>query len=143
MDTIGFLFLGIRTEEFAILEKFPKVENDMGFNTEIQFTIYEETKEMTCFVSVEFIIKKIKLLKLKVACHFAVKPENWEDFTVENRLIVPKDFLVHLAMIAVGTTRGVLHAKTENTEYQLFAMPLIDVQNVITEDEIFELEATV
>ena len=43
-------------------------------------------------------------------------------------------------MITVGTLRGVLHAKTENTEFNEFFLPTINVTDLIKEDIRFNLD---
>nr|DAC76034.1 TPA_exp: hypothetical protein [Elizabethkingia anophelis]DAC76097.1 TPA_exp: hypothetical protein [Elizabethkingia anophelis] len=78
-------------------------------------------------------------MKLKNIVEFEVKPDDWQNFRNKNKIIIPKDLLAHLAMISVGTTRGVLHSKTEKTDYQLFTLPLIDVVDLIKEDEVVEI----
>ncbi|WP_262906606.1 hypothetical protein [Tenacibaculum finnmarkense] len=41
-------------------------------------------------------------------------------------------------MITVGTTRGVLHSKTDNTIFNEFILPTLNVSQMITEDGEFE-----
>jgi hypothetical protein len=53
---------------------------------------------------------------------------------------VPKDFIRQLLVIAIGTARGVLHTKTENTPFNRFILPVLDATNLIKED--VELEVT-
>jgi len=37
-------------------------------------------------------------------------------------------------MLSVGTARGILHAKTENTPYNEFIIPLINVTEAVKAD---------
>ena len=46
----------------------------------------------------------------------------------------------HLSVITVGTARGVLHAKTENTPFNKFVLPTINVTELVKEDVSFDLE---
>ena len=57
----------------------------------------------------------------------------------KKELIVPKGFISHLVMISIGTTRGVLHSKTENTIYNKFLLPTINVNELIKEDVKFNI----
>jgi hypothetical protein len=43
-----------------------------------------------------------------------------------------------MGMITVGTCRGILHAKTENTKFNQFLIPTINVAELIKEDSVFE-----
>jgi hypothetical protein len=44
-------------------------------------------------------------------------------------------------MITVGTTRGVLYAKTENSPYSKYIVPTINVAEMIEKDAIFEINS--
>jgi len=76
-----------------------------------------------------------------VSCHFKMEESSWNNFiqAKKNKLIVPKDFLAHLAMITTGTTRGVLFAKTESTLFSKFIVPTLNIAEMITEEASFEL----
>ena len=50
---------------------------------------------------------------------------------------LPSGFVCHLAMLAIGTARGVLHAKTENTLFNKYLIPTINVAELIKDDIIF------
>lgn len=55
-------------------------------------------------------------------------------------LTVPKGFLCHLAMLTVGTSRGILHAKTEGTCFNKYVLPVINVTEIIKGDASFSLD---
>ncbi|MPN63841.1 hypothetical protein SDC9_211608 [bioreactor metagenome] len=55
-----------------------------------------------------------------------------------NVLLVPKNFMQHLAVITIGTARGILHAKTENTPFNQYVLPTINVSEMIKDDVTFE-----
>lgn len=57
--------------------------------------------------------------------------------SVTNTLVIPKGFLRHLAMLTVGTSRGILHAKTEGTCFNKYVLPTINVTLIIKEDATF------
>ena len=57
-----------------------------------------------------------------------------------NTLNVPHGFPGHLAMLTGGTTRGILHAKTEGTCYNQYVLPTINVTEIIKEDASFGLD---
>ena len=52
----------------------------------------------------------------------------------------PKGFMAHLAVITVGTTRGVLHAKTENSKFNKYFLPTINVNELVKNDISFALD---
>ncbi|AQW90040.1 hypothetical protein [Elizabethkingia anophelis] len=134
-----FKLLRISTEEFAILEPIHPREEMLEFNLKIHFAISDQDEQIACITVIELSTKLKSILKLKNIVEFEVKPDDWQNFRNKNKIIIPKDLLAHLAMISVGTTRGVLHSKTEKTDYQLFTLPLIDVVDLIKEDEVVEI----
>jgi hypothetical protein len=93
------------------------------------------------FFNVSFLQNKVPFLLLETASHFHVKEESWATFENEEKteLIVSKGFISHLVMLSIGTTRGVLHSKTENTIYNKFLLPTINVNDLIKGDTKFKI----
>jgi hypothetical protein len=77
-------------------------------------------------------------LKIQVASYFEASPESWQQIATdtEGKKIIPVGFLHHLAVIACGTNRGVLHTKTEGTRLNGFILPTINVTTLLKEDFI-------
>lgn len=42
--------------------------------------------------------------------------------------------MAHLTTITTGTLGGIVHAKTENTPYNRFVMPLVNIAEIIKDD---------
>jgi hypothetical protein len=139
--SVGFALTGIKTEQFAIFDKnyAPKKETDLG--TELQFKLDQSNKQIAVFIEFEFMQVKKIFLKIQVSCHFKINDDSWETFVNLNqgKIIIPKGFLSHIAMITTGTTRGVLFAKTEATQFSKFIIPTLNVAEMIQEDATFEI----
>lgn len=136
---VGFALKGIKTEQFAIFEENYAPKKDTGLGTELQFKLDQRNKQMAVFLGFEFMQGKKVFLKIQVSCHFKIEESSWSSFIQENKLIVPKGFLAHLAMITTGTSRGVLFAKTEGTEFSKFIVPTLNVAEMIQEDATFNI----
>jgi len=136
---IGFVLLGIKTEQFAIFEENFSPKKEAGLGTQLQFKLDQENKQIGVFLGFEFIQGKKVFLKIQVSCHFKIEENSWASFVNQNKLIVPKGFLAHLAMITTGTTRGVLFAKTEATPFSTFIIPTLNVAEMIKEDASFDM----
>lgn len=136
---VGFALKGIKTEQFAIFEEnySPKKETSLG--TELQFKLDQNNKQIAVFLGFEFLQGKKVFLKIQVSCHFKIEKSSWSSLIQENKLIVPKGFLAHLAMITTGTSRGVLFAKTEATPFSTFIVPTLNVAEMIKEDVLFDI----
>lgn len=138
---IGFALMAIKTEQFAIFEKNYASKKEIGLTTEIQFKIDKGNTQIGVFLTLEFIQTKKVFIKIQVSCHFKINEESWICFANENesKVIIPKGFLAHLAMITVGTTRGILFSKTEGTQLSSYIVPTINVAEMVKEDAIFDL----
>jgi hypothetical protein len=138
---IFFALQGIKTEQFALLEANCNLKKEAELATEIQFKLDQTNKQIGVFLGFEFLQRKKVFLKIVVSCHFKIQEESWNTNIIlkENKLIVPKDLLAHLAMITVGTSRGILFAKTEGTVFAKFIIPTINVAEMIPEDAIFDI----
>lgn len=141
-EKIGFGLRGITTEQFAILEDNFSKDGDTQFGINIGFGMDTERHSIAPFLKCSFSQNNKRFLILEVACHFEIKEENWNAYynPEKQSLLIPANFARHLAMITVGTTRGVLHAKTEKTEFSKFIIPTINLEEIITEDVEIEKE---
>lgn len=142
-NAITFNLDGIKTEQFAILEEnYNDKKKSVDFGTGIQFMIDSEGKFIGCIVRISFDQGKKSFLKIDVSCHFKIDDSSWDTFINKKQqtLTIPKGFLAHMAMITVGTLRGILFAKTEGTIFNKFIIPTIDVASMIEKDETFSLK---
>lgn len=136
---IGFALQGIKTEQFAIFEENYTPKKEIGLGAGLQFKLDKTNKQIGVFLGFEFMQGKKVFLKIQVSCHFKFEENSWSSFIQENKLIIPKGFLTHLAMITIGTARGVLFAKTEGTSFSKYIIPTINVVEMIKEDALFEI----
>lgn len=143
MKEIGFALRKINTEEFATIEKeiAEEKELDIQLNINSGFGINEESKFLACFLNLQFELDEAPFLILKINCEFELEENTWKSFiSKKNKIKFTKGLLQHLAVITIGTARGILHAKTENTPYNKYFLPTINVEEMITGDEEFSLE---
>ena len=138
---VGFALQGIKTEQFAIFEDQYNPKKETGLGTELQFKLDQKNKQIGVFLGFEFLQGKKIFLKIQVSCHFKIEESSWNTFIKrkEAKLVVPKGFLAHLAMITTGTTRGVLFAKTESSPFSKFIVPTLNVAEMIPEDASFDM----
>jgi hypothetical protein len=81
------------------------------------------------------------VVRFEAAGHFSIEEKGWAAFYNQeaNNITVPQRFMCHLAVLVIGTTRGILHVKTENTPFNRFFVPTINVTETIREDVVIEL----
>jgi hypothetical protein len=143
MKEIGFALRKINTDEFATVERDISEgdEVDVQLNVNSGFGINEGNKFIACFINLQFELDNIPIIILKINCEFAIEEGAWVSFiSKKGKIKFNKKFLQHLAVITVGTARGILHSKTENTPNNNFFLPTINVSEIILEDESFDLE---
>ncbi len=141
IENIGFSLQKITTEQFAIIEAEIDKNKKISLGTQLRFGLDEENKIVGVFVSLKFDQEAIPFLIIETACHFKISNTTWDSLmnkSTRQSISFPQKMATHLAVIAVGTTRGVLHGKTENTKYNEFFLPTINVTNLVSEDLTFE-----
>lgn len=137
-SVVEFSLARIGTEQFAIIEEAFKEGAPVALNTNLRFGIDRSNRVVAVFSQFQFEQERIPFLKVELAVQFAVAEASWQLLLRDEvTTVIPKGFLAHLAMIAVGTARGVLHAKTEGTRFNKFVLPTINVADMVTEDGVF------
>ncbi len=141
-QTLGFILANLQTEQFAIFE-----ENNSGsksdtysINSEMEIGISESEKGVQILLGLTIIQQKKTQIKIEVASDFIIEDAAWNSFCSEEIIILPLDFMQHLTQISIGAIRGILHARTRNTAFNDFLLPLMNVSNLVVEDIHFSLD---
>jgi hypothetical protein len=139
INNIGFSLKKVITEQFAIIEESFNEKGKIRLNTSFRFAADDEQKYIAVFSSFVFDSEEKPFLIIEASCHFSIIDSAWIEMlnSETNTLIVPKGFLCHLAMLTVGTSRGILHAKTEGTCFNQYIIPTINVTEIIKSDASF------
>jgi hypothetical protein len=141
-NNIGFSLKRLTTEQFAIIDSLYKDSDAIEMKTSVRFGLDSSKKMIAVFFNVSFFQNNAPFLILETASHFHVLDDSWNSFEdIKNsELTIPKNFISHLVMLSIGSTRGVLHAKTENTMFNKFLLPTINVNELIKEDVKFVMD---
>ena len=134
---ISFRLIKIETLQFAVLSD-NAIGDAYNVNSGFEFGISSDKTKIRC--KGEFVFVSLEgnpIMKLETACHFGILLSDVERLKQEdNTYKIPVGFLQHLAMIVVGTARGILFAKTENTAVNQLYLPLINLTDAIKNDFI-------
>jgi hypothetical protein len=137
---ISFRLLNIVTEQFATFE-IENIPENNDLKSELQFSINPENRVVACRMKFQFLHENQPIVVLSVVCNFDVEESSWNSNIVSNKkIILPRHFLEHLCVITVGTSRGILHTKTENTFFNKFMIPTLDVSTLVEKDVVFEIK---
>lgn len=142
VNEIGFALAKITTEQFAVIET--NFSEGTKPKLRVNFHFASDAQKMLIGIlgHFRFDCDGKPFLVVEAGCHFNIQPDSWSMLVnkEKNALSVPKGLLQHLGAITVGTVRGILHAKTENTKFNRFHLPAINLAEIITEDKVFNLE---
>ena len=138
---LNFKFINIKTNEFAIIEKDYLKDGISSLNSSLNFRADPDKKIIGVKTKFQFEQKEKPILIIAITCTFGINNKSWQKILSKesNALVLPKNFAAHLVLLAVGTTRGVLHEKTENTPFNRFILPPINVTKLIKEDVTIKL----
>ncbi|MEK7719911.1 MAG: hypothetical protein AAB347_09930 [Bacteroidota bacterium] len=131
---IRFSLAKISTDQFAIIPGSFKIGEAVNLKTSLQFGSDKENKLISIKASFQFEQQTIPFLIIEASCFFMIEPNDWNTFILESEVIVPKSIITHFVMLAVGTVRGILHAKTEGTNFNGFVIPTINVTELVAGD---------
>ncbi len=138
---IEFSLADIHTEQFAIIESAYNEGEAENIQLQSSFKFGFNETDKTIHLSPRFSFDQdAPFLILEIACVFKIADESWvKIFSEEGKSVtLPKGFAAHLAAISVGVARGVLHAKTEQTAFTKFMLPLFNVAENISEDVVLK-----
>lgn len=135
--SIPFKIVKVEENQFAVFEETLAIKERI--QQQIGFGFGADTENNIIAVSMNFVLHKQNqpLLKLEITCYFEMEQQVFQDKLVEaDEIVLPCGFAKHLAMIAIGTARGILFANTKNTDFNKYIMGLINIDKIFSEDII-------
>ena len=141
VNKVGFALKKVTTEQFAIIESSFQKGEPIELKANLRFGVNFDSKNVSVYFSTNLEQKKTPFLIIEVGCHFNIEDSAWTNFFNKDKseLTIPKGFIGHLVMLTIGTARGVLHSKTENTPFNEFLLPTLNVNNMVKQDISFKL----
>ena len=127
MKDIKYSLRGVSIDQFAT--PFEPASNDFVVNINIPIKTNYQEHAIAIGANVQFVEKGKVFMVAEAFCHYQIEPDCWRELSAADSkdVVLPKGFINSLAGIAVSTVRGVLCAKTENTPFARFFVPLIMV----------------
>lgn len=138
---VPFALSKIQTLEFAILEKSYSQNEEVQITQEFNFSVDPLNKQVGIAPRHEY-IQQSPFLILEVRCVFTIAEVAWNKWmdTAKGTFTLPRNIATHMAVLSVGTARGVLHAKTEGNYFNMFVLPTWNLSKVILDDFVIALE---
>lgn len=145
-DQISFGLRKITTEQFAIIENaFDKDNQNIQIGNGLRFGFNTENRVVTVLLSVNFSQDKGPFLILEIGCYFEIFKDHWDNIYNADlgEIKLPVALASHLVVLSMGTLRGVLYAKLENTPFNMFLLPTINVTEMVKEDVVIKTKDSV
>ena len=138
MGNIAFYMSQIKIEQFAVL--IDEISEDLGINVSFGVQISDDYKSVRMLTQIRYAQEDSVHLMLDLVCIFNISDQSIEEVTNGNKIVLPRGFLVHMAIHSIGTARGVLHCKTEGKKVNILVLPPINVDSMFPEDLEFVME---
>lgn len=137
---IPFALKSINTEQFATIRNAYKGEDNVSISTGFNFGVNKEENAILVVFNLSFDSQEQPFIILNISCEFDIRQDAFDSFKNKKNdtIKIPKGLLTHLAVITVGTARGILHEKLANSEFNRFILPTIDIADLIQQDLVFE-----
>lgn len=133
-QSISFRINHIETLQFAILQETVN-ENALSLSAAFGFGVDSDARMVRCTYRYEFFSDHKRAMVIETAMDFILEEVSFKNQILkEDKCVLPKTFATHLAMILVGTTRGILFEKTKGTSLNAFPMPTVNVTESIAND---------
>lgn len=139
MPTTEFQWVAINTERFAIFENHFIPNKKVELSSSCEFMMDTESKRVAVFVSFNFTCAQNTIIELEVNCHFEIDKNSCTNFSQDDAIRIPLGFARHLCMLTIGTARGILHSKIENTSFKSFILPTINLAELVKEEIFFKI----
>jgi hypothetical protein len=135
-NEIKFGLRKITTGQFATIDSVQVYEDAIRLNFGFGFGINEDFRIVGCNAKFEFLSKEVPFIVLNVMCDFEIETESWTNLinTDLKTINLPVPLITHLAVLTVGTARGILHCKTENTAFNKYFLPPLNVTESLKTD---------
>lgn len=129
---VNFRMTRIHVNQFAILND--SVNDKDSVELECGLGFYASEKCVSVSVKVMYTSDE-PLMVIETICQFEISEDAWGSMIqVNGDILLPKEFLAHLAMHTVGTVRGVMHCRTEGSPLNFLVLPPINVVEMIQQD---------
>jgi len=134
-NPIGFQLKKISTVQFALIEEnYVDAVQDVAFGFWMKFGINQNERMIASFVKIQFEQNQKPFLILEVGHHYHIEPTAWEKMKVDSNILLPQHLATHLLALTIGSARGVIHCKTENSIFNQFLIPTVKMNDIVQSD---------
>lgn len=127
MTDIKYALRGITMEQFATL--FEPTSDRFEILVSIPIKTNYDERSLAVGANIQYVEDGKTFLTAEVFCHYEIEKECWDNLSEGNTkdVVLPKELMDSLARIAIGTARGAICVKTENSVFAKYYLPIIEI----------------
>lgn len=137
---IRFQMYRANIEQFAIVSDISVKQTDVVVSTSTSFKYADAGRLIACVMRFEFKYAEQTLMILQLCCEFVINSNDLEQLKKDKTLEIPQSLLEYFASQVVGTARGVILCKTEDTNLTNVIVPTMDVTRLFSKGINIPLE---
>ncbi len=137
---IRFRLLSVAVEEFAWVRTDGTAAELNDIDASFAFELSASDRRVGVAPRFTFRRRGEDVVILQPFLQFEIQAEDWPALVADTGAVtLPVELLQHLAVIAVGCGRGMLHEKVQRQPgYEQLMLPIIPVVNYVTESMVFQ-----
>lgn len=136
---IEFKLAKITTNQFAIIDEIYEYGKSHKLDATFLFARDLAQRLITVRIKFTFLFDENPFMIIEASCQFEISEDSWSEMLQsKSNIKISKAFLSHISMLTIGTIRGILHCKTEDTIYNTLFIPVMNMEEVINEDLILD-----
>ncbi|MBD5215508.1 MAG: hypothetical protein HDS78_03180 [Bacteroidales bacterium] len=127
MANIKYNLRGVSVEQFATL--FEPTSDRVNLNVEIPIKTNYADRAFAVGANIQFLEDDKPFLVAEAMCHYQIEEKCWLELSNDGTtdVVIPAQLMDTLTRIAIGTVRGAICVKTENTPFAKYFMPIIEI----------------
>lgn len=126
-ENIKYTLKGVSLEQFATL--FEPSSDRISLNLSIPIKTNYDERAFAVGVNLQYVEDGKPFMVAELFCHYEIERECWNRLSANGSedVVLPKDLMDTLTRIAIGSARGAICVKTENTPFAKYFLPIVEV----------------
>lgn len=131
----GFRLLEINVPQFDDFEGAAPPQMNLAIGAKLDWRADPQKSTVVAALQVEYASDGHRLLVLVVACTFELELLAWDAACdhQQGTIAFPREFLLQLGSITIGTARGILFERTCRPGNTCYLLPLLDVDRLVAD----------
>lgn len=142
MDNLLYKVEGIEAKQFAYDVNNFIPDSEIELSAQFNFPVNIQLMTVGCSGKYLFEQNGRTVAEVEIVVYFKIEENSFRSFYKGSQLILPVAFLQNIAYISLGTARGVIWDRLENTPLSKFILPAVNVRQIVNKDCYLNLSNT-